>query len=50
MYNLIDDFFNDEDEEFIIETIADLIYEENEYDCYLKEIYEDVFEITVIKK
>ena len=45
MYNLIDDFFNDEDEEFIIETIDDLIYEENEYDCYVKEFYENVFKL-----
>ena len=43
-------FFNDEDEIFTKETIDELIYEENEYDCYIKEIYEDVFEITVFKK
>ena len=43
---LIDNFFDEE--EFIIQTLENLT--DDVYDCYVKEICEDVFEIIVIKR
>lgn len=48
---LIDEFFNDEDEDFIRETLQKLSETRvEEYDCYIKETPEGEIEITVIKK
>ncbi len=40
------DEFSDEDEDLIEQTLVEL----EEYFCYIKEIYKDVFQITVIEK
>jgi hypothetical protein len=40
------DEFSDEDDDLIEQTLIEL----EEYFCYIEEIYEDVFQITVIEK